>query len=68
MKVLSIPGLSNCCIVGVWTCFQCLEVVSPLIQEVSSVLTNWRGVSRLLTSEWECPYRVVKDICLVKET
>ena len=43
--------------------FQFLDNVSPLIQEASSVLTNWRGVCRLLNSVWKCPYRVVKDTC-----
>ena len=41
--------------------FQFLEDVSALIQESSSVLTNWRGVCRLLNSVWECPYEVVED-------
>ena len=44
MKVLSHPGPgnSNCCVVA-----RFLEDVSPLIQEASSVLTNWRGVAGL---------------------
>ena len=43
--------------------FQCLEDVSPLIQEASSILPNWRGVAGFLHSAWECPHRVVKDRC-----
>ena len=45
MKVLSYPGDGNscCCIVVNWTMdnmFQFAEDIPPLIQEVSSVLTN----------------------------
>ena len=36
---------SECCIVGNWLCFIVFEDVSPLIQEASSVLTNWRGAA-----------------------
>ena len=47
---------------------QFLGDVSPLIQEASSVLTNWRGVCRLLNSVWECPYRVAEGTCELQET
>ena len=43
--------------------FQFLDDVSTLIQEVSSVLTNWRGVGWLLNLVWECPYRVTRATC-----
>ena len=57
MKVLLHPGhgKSRCWIVGNWTLFQFHEDISPLIQEGSSVLTNCRGVGRLLNHVWECP-------------
>ena len=42
--------------------FQFLGDVSLLIQEASSVLTDWRGVGRVLISVWECPDRIVKDL------
>ena len=44
MKILSHPGHGNskCCIMGNYGMFQFVEDVSPLIQEASSVLTNWR--------------------------
>ena len=37
---------SKCCIIGNQTCFSFLKTFR-LIQEASSVLTNWRGVCRL---------------------
>ena len=65
MNVLAGSGhdYSKCCIVGNWTCFSFLGDVWPLVQEASSLLTNWRGVGRLLNAVWECPYRVLKDTC-----
>ena len=36
--------------------------VSPLIQENSSVLTNGEG-ELLVNPAWECPCRVVKEVC-----
>ena len=44
MKVLSHPGQSKCCNVGI-DVFQFLEDVSLPIQEASSGLTNWRRVA-----------------------
>ena len=38
--------------------FQVLEDISHIIQEASSVLTNWRGVAGFKTV-WECPHRVI---------
>ena len=51
MTVLSHSGHgnSNSCFVGNWTCFQFVKDVSPLIQEASSVVTNWRGVAGFQT-------------------
>ena len=57
MKVLSHPGCVLYC--RQLDVLQFLGDVSHLIQQASSVLTNWRGVCRLLNSVWECPYRVV---------
>ena len=51
--------------------FQFLGDVWPLVQEASSVLTNWRGGGRLLNFVWEFPYRAVKDtreVCVVMAT
>lgn len=48
--------------------FQILEDDSPLIQEASCVLTNWRGVAVLFISVWVCPQAIAYDtaprICL----
>ena len=45
MKFLCHPGLcvSECYVVDSWTCR--IQDVSPLMQEDSSVLTNWRRVA-----------------------
>ena len=43
--------------------FLFLEDVSPLTQEASSVLTNWKRVAWFLNSVWECPYRVIRATC-----
>ena len=65
MKVLSHPGHGKSIVLyhRQLDLFQFLEDVSSLIQEASSVLTNWRRIGRLLNSVWECPHRVVKETC-----
>ena len=40
--------------------FQFLEDISPVTQEASSVLTNWRGVGSLLNPVRMCSFRVVR--------
>ena len=53
------PSNFKYCIIRNWTCFHLLKAFHPSSKRLLQ-LTNQRGVCRLLTSVWECPYRVAR--------
>ena len=65
MKVPSHPGHgdSRCCIVGNWTCLIFLMTFHLSSKRLLPFRLTGGELAGFLNSVWECPYRVIKDMC-----